>query len=417
MSIYINSNCLFHAVRSNNAEEVAFILRHAPENFKSNTHLSLALERNNIASATQLLNKWDADAAPLLPSLIERVSDDNFAAQAVAQVSAEILPFAQWILQAARIGRGNWVKALARCAEDEIWNASSYGFQPEIDFWVEAVREGPAVMALLLEHMLVNIEALEPALTEAQNNYPEVVAVLHPYVATLQRRQLVVELVSLNDVESLKVLLLQMSNEEIREAYAESSCEGGNVSVWLAALPSLSEMEYSIPWMLSSALLHEESAAIETLLPHYRVVQSSQREERKHEPNPITAALKNPEGLSHILQLFPVNHPHIASALNSAVETRNSSAVWSLLDHSPQMLDQALFSSLRTQQNIDMSLAILDRCDDEILASCVKVMTADNIVCADKHALDVIVQPRLERWRLNQHVGAAGSQSLKRNKM
>lgn len=417
MSIYIHLNCLFHAVRSNNAEEVAFILRHAPENFKSNTHLSLALEHDNIAAATQLLHKWDADAEPLLESLIERVTDEEFAAQAVAQVSTEILPFAQWIVHAARLGRGNWVKALARCAEDEIWNASSYGFKPEIDFWVEAVREGPEVMALLLQHMLVNIQALEPAFTEAQNHYPEVVAVLHPYVAILQRRQLVVELVSLNDVEALKILLPQMSDEEIREAYAESNHEAGKVSVWLAALPSLRVMEYSIPWMLSNALLHGETAAVETLLPYYRVVESSQREERKHEPNPIAAALKNPEGLSHILQLFPVNHPHIASALNLAVETRNSLAVWSLLDHSPQMLDQALFSSLCTPQNIDISVAILDRCEDEVLASCVQVMTANNIVCADKKALDAIVQPRLERWRLNQHVGATGSESLKRNKI
>lgn len=416
MSIYINLNCLFHAVRSNNADEVEFIIRHAPKNFTSNTYLSLALEHNNIAAATQLLKKWDPDVEPLLDSLIERVTDDDFAAQAVAQVSAE-MPFAQWIVQAARLGRDNWVKALARCAEDEIWNASSYGFKPEIDFWVEAVREEPEVMAMLLQHMLVNIEALEPALTEAQNHYPEVVAVLHPYVATLQRRQLVVELVSLNDVEALKIFLPQMSNEEIREAYAESSGEAGKVSVWLAALPSLSLMEYSIPWMLSSALLHGETAAIETLLPHYRVVESSQREKRKHEPNPIAAALKNPEGLSHILQLFPVNHPHIASALNLAVETQNSLAVWDLLDHSPQMLDQALFSSLCTPQNIDMSIAILDRCEDEVLASCVQVMTTNNIVCADKKALDAIVQPRLERWRLNQYVGTIGSEPSQRNKI
>lgn len=415
MSIYANLNCLLNAVRSNNANEVAFIIRHSPDNFVSNPYLEIAIEEGNIAAGCELLKRWHPFYDLSLSSLIDLVDDPTFARSAIEKIGREILPFDQLIVQAARLGRECWVKELARLTENKLWGTS--GFQAEIDFWKKAAHEDCAVLQLLLKHMLVNLEALEPALQQAQQHHAQAAPLLLPFVQRLKRIDQARKYAADQNVEALTILVSTMPPSDIREAYCEAHHDARLPSVWLAAVPTLEGLEYSIPWLLSTALRHNDMVSVSTLWPRYRVVEEKDREERKHEPNLVISAIENPVGLKFVLGDFPVDHPHIVSAMDAAAGENNLGAVQQLLDHNPQLLTQALLSSLSAQAtkgNTAVSDFLLNQCSDHELAMCVRLMDKKKMAFSNMQMLLDVIEPRMERWRINQHIDIPSPTSAKR---
>lgn len=410
MSIYADLNCLFHAISSNNATEVDFIARN--NTFVSNAYLALALEKGHIASASALLKQWDFSQEPSLPTFIATVDNPTFAQAAVDRITHEVLPFSQWIVQAARLGRASWVKALAPLAEDQLWNTSD--FKAEISFWTNAVYEGKDTLSLLVEHMGLNLQAMAPALQEAQDKgYSEVVEFLTPFVQRLETIECAAACADSDDVEGLRLLFATMSERDIGEVYGSAKHEG-LPSTWLAALPSLDLMNYHVPWLLSEALIKKDTPAVDVLLKHYTVVSADEREQRKHEPKPLSAALNNLNGLKYVLELFPADHPHIVAAVNTAATNRNIPALTEFLAHSPNTWGQALFSSLRTYNNIPMSTMLLEQCDDTDVDMCVRMMKDNHIDFPDQKQLQHLIEPRLERLKLTTQIGAHPPTSVKR---
>ena len=410
MSIYADLNCLFHAISSNNANEVDFIVRH--NTFVSNAYLALALEKGHIAAAGPLLKHWDFSQEPSLPTFIATVDDPTFAQAAVERIADEVLPFSQWIVEAARLGRASWVKALAPLAEDQLWNTPD--FNAEISFWTNAAHESKDTLSLLVEHMGLNLQAMAPALHEAQEGgYNEAVELLTPLVQRLETIECAAACADSDDVEGLKLLFATMSERDIGEVYGSAKHEG-LPSTWLAALPSLDLMTHHVPWLLSEALLKKDTPAVDVLLKHYTVVSADDREKRKYEPKPLSAALNNLERLKYVLELFPADHPHIAAAVNTAATNRNIPALTELLAHSPNVCGQALFSSLSTYNNIPMSTMLLEQCDDTDVDMCVRMMKHNHIALPDQNQLKHLIEPRLERLRLNTHIGGHAPASVKR---
>lgn len=414
MSIYANINCLLHAVRSNNANDVAFIIRHSPENFVSNPYLKIAIEEGNIAAASELLKRWHPFVDDLsLSSLIELVDDAPFAHNAVEQIGREVMPFNVLIVQAARLARESWIQELARVTENKLWGT----FQAEIHFWSHVTYEGPEVARLLLKHMSVNLEALEPALEEAKQNHADVARVLTPFVQRLKNIEQARTYATEGKVEDLKILLSTMPPADIREAYSDAYHDAQLPSVWLAAVPTLKTLQYSIPWLLSAALRHNDMPSVSTLLPHYRIVDENEREQRKHEPNVIISAVKNPLCLNVVLRDFPVDHPHIAAAVDDAASDNNLQAVQQLLAHSPQLHTQALFSSLSARAkngNTAVSDFLLAQCTDQELAMCVRLMDEKTADFTNMIMLRDVIDSRMERWRINQHIDNSSPASHKR---
>lgn len=416
MSIYVDLNNLFHAVRSNNANEVAFIIHHSSEKFISNPHLAMALEEGNIGAASELLKRWHPFVDDMsLQFFIDTVDDATFARNALEQIGTEILRFDRLIMQAARLGKENWVKELADFAENYLWNAPD--FQAEIDFWVGVVREGPEVAQLMLKHMIVNIEALRPAFEEAQQNHTDVVGVLTPFVQRLETIEQARAYAANKDIPSLKHLLSTMSYNDIRTAYSDAENEARLPSVWLKAVPSLKIFHNQIPWMLATALFKNDMAVVPLLLEHYTVVEEDQREDRKHEPNVVARALNNPLGLKMVLEIFPTNHPHVVCAIDIAAKDNNRSALQDLLAHSPSAIDQALFSSLSSlakNATTEAARFVLDQASDQELAMCVRILKNNTKDFANIEFLSDVIEPRLERWRMKQHIDSSTESTPKR---
>lgn len=405
MSIYVDQQCLLHAVRSNNANEVAFIMRHTPENFVSNTHLMIAIEEGNIAAARELLIRWHPFDDISLSLLIDLVDDATFAGNAIKQIGKEIMPFDQLIVQAARLGRVCWVKELAHLAEDELWNAPS--FKEEVDFWTNAIHEQPAVVQLLLSHMSINPDALRPALKEAQQYNADVVDLLMARVQRLDTIEQAQMYATDKNIEALKFLLSTMSSDEIYEAYCDADGDARSPSVWVAAVPTLKVLGDSIPWLLASALRNNEMEVVPKLLPLYRVVETSEREERKHEPNVVRAALGNLVGLQTVLKVLPANHPHVVAAIDTAAKNKNMEAVNELLSHSPNLRAQALLSSLSSYSKNGttvLSRFLLEQSSDHELMMCVRLIDKKKSDFTDMDLLHDIIEPRVERWKIQQHI-------------
>ncbi len=412
MSVYISPHCLFHAICTDNADEVAYITRH--NNFESNAYLVVAIEQGCIKSATQLLSQWDFCQQPMLNTLIEVVNDVDFAHAALARIQSDVEPakdinsFIEMIKQAARLGHTSWVKELAHIVENELWYNSSL----EIEFWKNAVHEGKDVLILLLNCVDANLKALEAALLEAHLNCTEVVKCLTPYVTRLQKINQAIEYWENDNTKDLKHLLSTMPERDIVKAY-EWSDHKGLTSTWVTALPSLEIMRHTIPLLLQCALLEKDLPTVNTLLPHYTVISQDNREERKHEPNIVRYALKNPDALAQVLKIIPPDHPHIAEAINHAVSNKMISVVNQLLGHSPNMCAQALFSALGTSDNIDLTTVLLERVTNSELDLCVKMMNKEHIRLAG-NVLQDLIEPRLQRWRLNNHTGKNHRMQIKR---